>query len=111
LQYGAVTLPAVETFNVGVTTASLPKEAVSYYEASEVSVVFSVMIVIIIIIIIMIIIITIIENPPRRSSPTLRRRRCRWCSRSLSLSLHTHGLVLRYEASESSRPPHFQPKP
>jgi len=40
-QYGAVTLPAVETFNVGVTTASLPKEAVSYYEASEVSVVFS----------------------------------------------------------------------
>ena len=40
-QYGAVTLPAVETYNVGVTTASLPKEAVSYYEASEVSVVFS----------------------------------------------------------------------
>jgi len=39
-QYGAVTLPAVETYNVGVTTASLPKEAVSYYEASEVSVVF-----------------------------------------------------------------------
>lgn len=40
-QYGAVTLPAVETSNVGVTTASLPKEAISYYEASEVSVVFS----------------------------------------------------------------------
>jgi hypothetical protein len=40
-QYGAVTLPAIGTQVVGVTTASLPKEAISYYEASEVSVVFS----------------------------------------------------------------------
>ena len=41
-QYGAVTLPAVGTSVVGVTTSSLPAEAVSYYEASEVSVIFSI---------------------------------------------------------------------
>jgi hypothetical protein len=40
-QYGAVTLPAVETYNVGVQTSSLPKEAISYYEASEVGAVWT----------------------------------------------------------------------
>ena len=91
LQYGAVTLPAVETFNVGVTTASLPKEAISYYEASEVSVVFSV-IVIIMIIIIMIIIPTF-KSPPRRRI---------WHSEASDTYTHSEASEVWYEASSVS---------
>mmetsp|Transcript_14879 Transcript_14879/g.23155 ORF Transcript_14879/g.23155 Transcript_14879/m.23155 type:complete len:158 (+) Transcript_14879:141-614(+) len=41
-QYGAVTLPAVDTYNVGVWKDSLPKDAKTYYAVGDVSVVFSI---------------------------------------------------------------------